>query len=113
MGAFSRRRLLAHGGAALAFAPALARAAALPPATTSAPAIPPKPSAEAIQAFLDATRRMTLDVSIDDKGPFRFMVDTGADQSVISTEVAQQLGCAPSTLYRHLPGGRTAITGIA
>jgi hypothetical protein len=92
MGAFSRRRLLAHGGAALAFAPALARAAALPPATTSAPAIPPKPSAEAIQAFLDATRRMTLDVSIDDKGPFRFMVDTGADQSVISTEVAQQLG---------------------
>ena len=24
-------------------------------------------------------------------------------------EVAQQLGCAPSTLYRHLPGGRTAI----
>jgi DNA invertase Pin-like site-specific DNA recombinase len=25
-------------------------------------------------------------------------------------EVAQQLGCSPSTLYRHLPGGRTAIT---
>jgi DNA invertase Pin-like site-specific DNA recombinase len=24
-------------------------------------------------------------------------------------EVAQQLGCAPSTLYRHLPGGRTAV----
>ena len=28
-------------------------------------------------------------------------------------EVAQQLGCAPSTLYRHLPGGRTALTEIA
>ncbi len=24
-------------------------------------------------------------------------------------EVAQQLGCAPSTLYRHLPGGRSAV----
>jgi DNA invertase Pin-like site-specific DNA recombinase len=30
------------------------------------------------------------------------------DMSAI--EVAQQLGCAASTLYRHLPGGRTAIT---
>ena len=28
-------------------------------------------------------------------------------------EVAQQLLCAPSTLYRHLPGGRTASTDIA
>jgi hypothetical protein len=24
-------------------------------------------------------------------------------------EVAQQLGCSASTLYRHVPGGRTAI----
>ena len=29
-----------------------------------------------------------------------------------ATEVAQQLGCAPSTLYRHLPGGRAALTPI-
>jgi DNA invertase Pin-like site-specific DNA recombinase len=29
------------------------------------------------------------------------------DMSAI--EVAQQLGCAPSTLYRHLPGGRSAV----
>jgi hypothetical protein len=28
-------------------------------------------------------------------------------------EVAQQLGCAPSTLYRHLPGGRTALAESA
>lgn len=26
-----------------------------------------------------------------------------------ATEVARQLGCAPSTLYRHLPGGRAAL----
>lgn len=26
------------------------------------------------------------------------------------TEVARQLGCASSTLYRHLPGGRSAIS---
>jgi DNA invertase Pin-like site-specific DNA recombinase len=26
-----------------------------------------------------------------------------------AVEVAQQVGCAPSTLYRHLPGGRTGL----
>jgi DNA invertase Pin-like site-specific DNA recombinase len=36
---------------------------------------------------------------------------TSGNMSAI--EVAQQLGCAPSTLYRHLPGGRTAIAQIA
>lgn len=30
-----------------------------------------------------------------------------------AAEVARQLGCAPSTLYRHLPGGRTAMAETA
>jgi DNA invertase Pin-like site-specific DNA recombinase len=29
--------------------------------------------------------------------------------TMTASEVAQQLGCSPSTLYRHLPGGRGAI----
>jgi DNA invertase Pin-like site-specific DNA recombinase len=32
-----------------------------------------------------------------------------ASGSMSAIEVAQQLGCAPSTLYRHLPGGRNAV----
>jgi DNA invertase Pin-like site-specific DNA recombinase len=40
----------------------------------------------------------------------RAMLGSG---NMSAIEVAQQLGCAPSTLYRHLPGGRTAITEIA
>jgi DNA invertase Pin-like site-specific DNA recombinase len=36
-----------------------------------------------------------------------------ASGNLTAAEVARQLGCAPSTLYRHLPGGRTAITEIA
>jgi DNA invertase Pin-like site-specific DNA recombinase len=32
-----------------------------------------------------------------------------ASGNLTAAEVARQLGCAPSTLYRHLPGGRTAI----
>ncbi|MGZ5934766.1 MAG: aspartyl protease family protein [Rhizomicrobium sp.] len=84
---YSRRRLLGHGVAALAFAPSFARAAPVP----VAPETPP-PNGETIQGSADAQRRLTLDVQIDGKGPFRFMVDTGADQSVVSTEVALALG---------------------
>jgi DNA invertase Pin-like site-specific DNA recombinase len=36
-----------------------------------------------------------------------------ASGNLSAAEVAQHLGCAASTLYRHLPGGRTAITEIA
>jgi DNA invertase Pin-like site-specific DNA recombinase len=32
-----------------------------------------------------------------------------ASGTMTASEVARQLGCAPSTLYRHLPGGRSAI----
>ena len=39
----------------------------------------------------------------------RAMLASG-DMSAI--EVAQQLGCAPSTLYRHLPGGRSALDPV-
>jgi DNA invertase Pin-like site-specific DNA recombinase len=36
-----------------------------------------------------------------------------ASGNMSAIEVAQQLGCAPSTLYRHLPGGRTALAESA
>jgi len=35
---------------------------------------------------------LTIDVMIDAKGPFRFVVDTGADHSVMSDVVARELG---------------------
>jgi DNA invertase Pin-like site-specific DNA recombinase len=36
-----------------------------------------------------------------------------ASGNLTAAEVARQLGCAPSTLYRHLPGGRSAIAEMA
>jgi DNA invertase Pin-like site-specific DNA recombinase len=36
-----------------------------------------------------------------------------ASGNMSAIEVAQQLGCAPSTLYRHLPGGRSGIEQVA
>ena len=32
-----------------------------------------------------------------------------ASGTMSAAEVARQVGCAPSTLFRHLPGGRTAV----
>ncbi len=32
-----------------------------------------------------------------------------ASGTMTAAEVARQVGCAPSTLYRHLPGGRSAL----
>jgi DNA invertase Pin-like site-specific DNA recombinase len=34
-----------------------------------------------------------------------------ASGTMTASEVARQLGCAASTLYRHLPGGRAALGG--
>jgi DNA invertase Pin-like site-specific DNA recombinase len=36
-----------------------------------------------------------------------------ASGNMSAIEVAQQVGCAPSTLYRHLPGGRSGIEQMA
>jgi predicted aspartyl protease len=48
--------------------------------------------ADEIKVRRDVTDRMTVPVTVDGSGPFRFMVDTGADRSAISTAVAAQLG---------------------
>ena len=36
-----------------------------------------------------------------------------ASGTMTAAEVARQVGCAPSTLYRHLPGGRSALGAVA
>ena len=36
-----------------------------------------------------------------------------ASGNLTAAEVARQLGCAPSTLYRHVPGGRTGLAPTA
>jgi DNA invertase Pin-like site-specific DNA recombinase len=31
--------------------------------------------------------------------------------TMTAADVARQIGCSPSTLYRHVPGGRSAVAG--
>ena len=69
-------------------------------ALANVPTATPTPLPPAPQVILtgeDANLRMTVPVMINGKGPFHFVIDTGADRTVISRELAETLG---------LPAGR-------
>jgi predicted aspartyl protease len=58
-----------------------------------APGTPtPEQAADKMAAATDSEQHLTVEVRIDGAGPFRFVVDTGADRTVISDEVAASLG---------------------
>ena len=92
---------------ALLAAPVLIGASQTPPAPPLAataptaadavdPLVEPATTSEIvpfIQPFdLDATRRMSVQVMVGGKGPFAFLVDTGAERTVIARELAARLG---------------------
>ncbi len=57
---------------------------------------------ESIDLGVDRTARMTVPVSIDGRGPYGFIVDTGSERTVIARELAQDLGLDPgrtATVY--------------
>lgn len=77
------RRDLALGlGAAFAAGPALANA----PLAVEPPVI---------EGGRDVEDRLTIPVRIGESGQFDFVVDTGADSSVIAADVAERLGLRP------------------
>jgi predicted aspartyl protease len=56
----------------------------------------------------DRHQRMTVAVRLGGSGPFRFMVDTGADRTAVSRQLAGRLGLAKG------PGGQLhSVTGIS
>jgi len=99
-------------------APLLQASLQTPPSSVSPPAtLPPTTADEAPAVFLDtaldATDRMTVEVFINEQGPFNFVVDTGADRSAISVPLAQRLGLARGAdVMLHGVGG-SALTSTA
>ncbi len=103
--ALSWKFLVAVGLAAPAFAQ---------PATTlvdpvAGPAGIDSPSTTEDLAFkLDRHDRMTVPVRLGGRGPYRFLVDTGADRTAVSSAIAAQLGLASGPVARlH------SVTGIS
>jgi len=89
LAALSRRHLVGCGVASLAFARAAFGQ------ETSPGAFQPLPSQIKV-----TSNHLTINVMINEKGPFHFVVDTGADRSVIAEDVAVAL---------HLPMGKSII----
>jgi predicted aspartyl protease len=56
------------------------------------PPPPPTPDEAHLDTGLDPSLRMTAPVRINGKGPFTFVVDSGANRSVVALELAQELG---------------------
>jgi predicted aspartyl protease len=79
---------------------------AAPPAST--PAAPPPAAAEpeaapdgtAFDFGKDQYQRMTVPVSIGTAGPYKFVVDTGAERTVIARELAENLRLGASGMAR-------------
>jgi predicted aspartyl protease len=109
---FSRRRLLAYGASALVFAPSFARADA-----SHAQLITTPP--DLIDGFTDMADRLMLETTIDGKGPYRFVVDTGADRSVVADDVAAYLGLLPHRdvvvqgIVRALPAPTVRLQNVS
>jgi predicted aspartyl protease len=77
---------------------AFAAPAAAQPATTvldpvrMAPEIDRTTTTQDIAFRLDQNDRMTVPVHLGGRGPYRFLVDTGADRTAVSTAIAAELG---------------------
>lgn len=56
---------------------------------------------------MDRVGRIVVPVLIDGKGPFRFLVDTGADGSLVSAALVAALGLVPSQLRDERVEGTT------
>lgn len=121
----TRRNLTAGLGLSLMAEQAWARSATPAPlaqqASPQAPTTPPQgaspatdePPAVFLDTALDAIDRMTVEVFINEQGPFNFVVDTGADRSALSTTLAARLGLerGPDVML-HGVGG-SALTQTA
>jgi predicted aspartyl protease len=68
-----------------------------------------------LQLVADLYQRMTTPVRVDGRGPFPFIVDTGANQSVLSLELAQELGLpiGPSEPLHGVAGVQAAPSAVA
>lgn len=71
---------------------------------------PPPAADEQLRGRRDRTARLTTEVFVEGKGPFRFIIDTGATRSVVSDKLAAMLALKPAepTLVHGLAGVQQA-----
>ncbi|MDE2110502.1 MAG: aspartyl protease family protein [Alphaproteobacteria bacterium] len=76
----------------------------LSPALAQPPKPPQPDDTSKVAAQTDAEQHLTIQVLVNGKGPFRFVVDTGADRSVVADTLVAALGM--------LPGQEVMVAGV-
>ena len=90
--------------------PLAALAATLPAAAQQGD---PDATVEILDYLPDETDRMTVPVNIGGSGPYRFLVDTGSERTVISTELARSLGLEAAKRVRlHSMSGTSVVDTV-
>ena len=88
------------------------------PAVSDFPASPdeslPETASTFVQADRDRHERMTVPVTINGRGPYRFLVDTGAQATAVTARITDTLALAPSgTATLVAMASRTTVETIA
>lgn len=96
------RNLAAFVAGLLIAVPPVAGTEPAPPVTAQAPA---DLAGEIVLARPDLYKRMTVPVMIDGRGPYRFMIDTGAQATVVTRTLSDELKLRPL--------GRATVVGMA
>ena len=104
---WTRRKIIGGLAGAMAAGPSLAQ-----DVTEPAPNLIIDDPRFSVDTSVDANRRMTLPVWLDGQGPFHFVVDTGADRTVIASSLALQLALppGPELTVHSIAGAMTAPT---
>ena len=74
---------------------------------------PPQPTLFASPTTHDHVGRVVAPVMVNGQGPFRFIVDTGANQSTISPRLVRLLGLTPTPTTTILVDGITGAAQVA
>ena len=75
------------------------------PAPPPEESLPPALGPVVVDAQIDRNRRMSVPVTINGAGPYRFLVDTGAQATVVTARVTDALGLVPT--------GRATLVAMA
>ncbi|PNU02711.1 retroviral-like aspartic protease family protein [Novosphingobium guangzhouense] len=83
-----------------------------PPPLAQTTEAPEAAQVDMVQGDADAHLRMTVQVAVHGLGPYRFLIDTGSQRTVISTALASTLGLTPGPTVRivGIAGARDTAT---
>ena len=102
--------IIAGGVGAAAQAPRISKPRPAPPISSTLPSLPPAELDNSLSIGGDDVKarkvetRLSVEVHVNGRGPYQFLVDSGADSSVVGLRIARDL---------HLPLGTPAIlTGM-